>query len=395
MVSENIAGILHKKIARVCPITGVSLGDYNDKQTWAITYAEGATQDQQNAAQAILSAETYSSLQKQLYEPTEQQKENISDLDFRPKNVLFYYGYPNSFNSLINGWYNEKVAQDMAGYDIVVLGDGVENPTHPDYANTQIILPRVKEINPQVILFGYVACAQTLNDFQTKVDQWDTLQAKGIFIDEAGYDFGTNRVDFNTRIDYVHGKTSANVCFVNAWNPDHIIGLVNDVSYPNSTWNPDSVNSSLLISDWILAESFPVNTTAYSGNNGYESLSDWLARAQKIIGVRGSFGVNIAALNTINDDNENGQALFNFAYVSSLMWAFEAFGTSNTNYGASTAQVKYWTRPDTAGIRKLFEVEPVVKQDSSDSDVYCRFADKGKLTIDFSSGAQSSSITKR
>mgnify|MGYP001228375831 CR=1 FL=1 len=126
MEHDKAATVLHSRVAQVCPIEGVSMGSFSDKQTWSITYSQGATPEQQAAAQAVLSVETYDNLQKGLSQPSESQQENINDFDFRPQNILFYYGYPNSFNSLINGWVNEKVAQDMANYDIVVLGDGVE-----------------------------------------------------------------------------------------------------------------------------------------------------------------------------------------------------------------------------------------------------------------------------
>jgi len=160
-----------------------------------------------------------------------------------PKDLLIYYGYPNSFNSATNGWNNESVAQDMAKYSLIVLGDGVEAPSHPDYANTQIIIPRIKALNPNALIFGYVAVAQTLVNFQSKVDQWNTLAVHGIFMDEAGYDFGKTRAEFNTCVDYVHGKTHAKLCFANAWNTDHVLGTTNDVSYPNSTYNAGLIAS--------------------------------------------------------------------------------------------------------------------------------------------------------
>jgi hypothetical protein len=245
---------------------------------------------------------------QQLSGPTADQRARVSDKGFRPANVLFYYGYPNSFNSAINGWVNEKVAQDMAGYDIVILGAGVEDPGHADYANTQVILPRLRVINPNMKIMGYVAAAQTIANFKLKVDRWNTLLASGIFIDEAGYDFGKTRLEFNEMVAYVHGKSSANVCCVNSWNPDHVLGLVNDVSYPNTTWNSVLMPSKLLSTDCLLLESFPINTTAYSSTGGYEAKADWLARGQKAVGLRRKYGIKLAAVGLINDDNAAGQA---------------------------------------------------------------------------------------
>jgi len=322
--------------------------------------------------------------------PSSEQTARIADKGFRPANVLFYYGYPNSFNSAVNVWVNEKVAQNMAGYDIVVLGAGVEDPAHPDYANTQVILPRLRVINPNMKIMGYVAAAQTIANFKLKVDRWNTLHANGIFIDEAGYDFGKTRLEFNEMVAYVHGKSSANVCCVNSWNPDHVLGLANDVSYPNTTWNSVLMPSKMLPTDCLLLESFPINTTAYSGTGGYEAKADWLARGRKAVGLRRRYGISLAAVGIINDDNAAGQALHDFGYISALMFALEAWGTSSNNYGASTSQVKFWPRPNIDVLREIYEVEPIVKEVAGDADAWLRYCKQVKLLVDFSIGAQTS-----
>jgi hypothetical protein len=313
----------------------------------------------------------------------------------RPLDLLIYYGYPNSFNSGTNGWVNEKVAQDMAKYSLIVLGDTVEDPAHPDYANTQVIIPRIKALNPNALIFGYVACAQTLSNFQTKVGQWNTLQVHGIFMDEAGYDYGKTRAEFNTMVDYIHGRTYANLCFANAWNTDNILGTANDASFPNSTYNPSLVQSNLNYNDWILLESFPVNTAAYSGNGGYESKSDWYVRGQKIIDLRATYLVNFVGSCVINNGNASGAALFNFGFISSMMYNLESFGSSDTNYASSSAAVTWWTRPDVSNIGKNWSLYPVVQNDVGDADVYHRYVENAKMSLDFSTGAQLSSITKR
>jgi hypothetical protein len=312
----------------------------------------------------------------------------------RPKDLLIYYGYPNSFNSGDNGWNNENVAQDMAKYKLIVLGDGVQDPDHADYSNTQVIVPRVQALNPDALIFGYVSANQSLSNFQNKCDQWDILGVNGVFIDEAGYDYGKTRSEFNDRVDHVHGNTAANICFANAWNTDHILGTTNDVSYPNSTYNSGEVESNLDTGDWILLESFPINTTAYSGTGGYESKSDWAARGVKMNTLRATYGVNFAGVGIINDDNGSGQDLFDFGFVSALMWSLGAFGIGDTSYGASSAKSKHWTRPDVTKIGKYWALNPSVQVDVGDADVYHRYVELAKLSLDFSSGAQTSSITE-
>jgi hypothetical protein len=53
------------------------------------------------------------------------------------KNVAIYYGFLNSLNSGSNGWNNTNVINDLNQYDVVVVGAGIENAGHGDYANSR------------------------------------------------------------------------------------------------------------------------------------------------------------------------------------------------------------------------------------------------------------------
>lgn len=308
----------------------------------------------------------------------------------RPRDLLIYYGWPSAFNSLGS---NEAVAQAMARYELVILGNGLDDPSHGDYANTTAIIARIKILNPSTLIFGYVSTNQVLADFQTKVGRWNTLGVHGIFMDESGYDYGKTRAEFNTRVDYVHGQTVANLCFANAWNTDHVLGTTNDASYPNSTYNPTPVESNLTEDDWILLESLAVNTTAYSGNDGYASKSDWSVRIGKMITLRATYGVNFASVGIVNNGNGAGQDLFDFSFVSALMGPVEAHGTSDTSYGASSSAVTFWDRPETHDLDELWSVNASVQVDAADADVYHRYTGNLRLSLDFSASAQSATIS--
>jgi len=310
----------------------------------------------------------------------------------RPQDLLIYYGWLNSFNSVINGWSNEQVAQDMAKYSLIVLGDGIQDPTHGDYANSSIIIPRIMELNPHTQIFGYVTVKQALTSFQTKVDQWNLLKVAGIFMDEAGYDYGTTRIVFNTLVDFVHGRSKANKCFVNAWNMDHILGKTEDPSYPNSIWNSTLTGSHLNHEDWYLLESFPINTAAYAGSSGYEPVADWFARGQKASQKRTKYRINIASVGVIDNTAPNAQTLFDFQFTSAMMFQHQANGSSDINYGAGSAVVTFWTRPDILGLGKVTRNVPQVVVDASNPNVYLKYTEFGRLSADFSPSAQNSSI---
>lgn len=307
----------------------------------------------------------------------------------RPKNILIYYGWLNSLNSGVNAWNNEKVAQELATYDILVFGAGLQTPTHGDYSNTEIIIPRIKELNKNVLIFGYVTVNQSLCDFKTKVNDWNTLEVDGIFLDEAGYDFSKTRDEFNTRVAYVKSQYYAHVCFANAWNLDHILGTTNDVSYPNTTYNTEGNESLLDHNDWILLESFAVNTTAYGANNGYQSKTNWINRGNAAISKRELYNISFASIGIINNNNTNGQDLFEFTYNSALMFSFEANGTSDTAYGASSAAVTFWDRS-----RKRFvsDIKPEPVVDDDNANIYIRYGDFAKLVINHSD--QDSELTQ-
>lgn len=314
----------------------------------------------------------------------------------KPDNLLIYYGWPNSFNSAVNGWSNEKVAQDMAKYSIIVLGDGVADPGHGDYSNTEVIIPRIKALNPDAKIFGYVSVNQSLSNFQSEVDDWDDLEVHGIFMDEAGYDYGSTttngREAFNTKVDYVHNQTYSSLCFVNAWNMDNIIGTENDTSYPNTTWNPNLVASNLTYYDYYLLESFAVNTLAYGSN--YETKTDWAARGDKATGHRYTYGINLVGSCVIQDGHADTTALLDFAFTSAMMFSLDAFGSADHYYGASSAKNTFIERPNICGLGTVYELSPTVQVDSGDSDVYHRYVQFGKLSVDFSSSAQVSTISK-
>lgn len=407
---------------------------------------------------------------KLLVDDGDRQCASLSNLRpyLKPDNLLIYYGYPSSFNYNVNAWSNEKVAQDMCKYNMIVLGNGladkyasgshtgaddqsvltdstkswttdehvgraVRNLTdgskgtitantantvtatlaggtdddwdtgdlydirHVDYDNMLVIIARIKELRPDSKIFGYVATIEILADFQAKTDEWCDLEIFGVFVDSAGYDYGTpatnGRDAFNTKIDYIHNKTYGNVVFVNAWNTDHILGTVNDPAYPNTTWNPSLNESNLNGRDWVLMESFPINTTSYTA--GYESKTEWLTRAEKIVAQRTTYGLNLAANGIIDNGNVNGQDLFDFGFVSSIMWNMNAWGTSDTSYASGSSEVDWWPPPDASSLGyNIWCLDPSVQEDGTDADVYFRFLEFGRLMLDFSTGAQDSSIIK-
>jgi hypothetical protein len=254
------------------------------------------------------------------------------------KNVLIYYGYLNSFNSGVNSWNNDLVCADIGGkYDICVFGDGLQDPSHPDYANTVYIIDKLKADYPAMEIFGYITVNQDLAIFQAKASQWDTLNVHGIFLDEAGYDFGKTRDELNQRIKFVREMNDYDKIFINAWNVNHVLGIEDDPAYPNATYNTGLVESGLVPSDYYLLENF----TIVNGN--YESQPQWYKAKLK----EQSHGVKPIAVSVLPNTDANAQEKFNNMYYGAHLWNLEGVGSSDTSYAASSAQVNWWTIPST------------------------------------------------
>lgn len=266
------------------------------------------------------------------------------------KKILIYYGWLNAFNSAQNGWDNELVSQELSSYDLLVIGDGLQDPAHGDYSNTVAIINRIKEINPDIKIFGYVTLNQDEASFEAKVEQWDSLFIHGIFVDEAGYDFGTvetnGRDSFNDKISFVHSQINAKLVMANAWNPNHILSEVEDPSFPNATYNAGANVSLMNSDDYYLFESFMINTDSYSETDGIGPYPDQKNRVTSFNNAI-AVGANVIPVSCgiINDDNENGQSLFNILHSISKIFSMHACGSSSSLYGAPTASSKSWQLP--------------------------------------------------
>jgi len=298
----------------------------------------------------------------------------------KPRNCLIYYGWLNAFNSDQNGYDNEKVSQELARYGMLVLGDGIQNPEHGDFANSVMIITRLYELNPCISIFGYVSVNQSAQNFATKSDQWNDLEIDGIFMDEAGYDYGTTstngRVAFNEKVDFVHSQTDACICFVNSWKPRYVLGTEDDANnFPNSTWNPNLVQSNLCECDICLMESFAVTSAG-----SYESATLWAARGLAWHSYQDEFDIGLVGASVISDGDVDGQEKFDFVYTSACMWGLNAVSTSDLYYGASSAASKMWTRPDVEG---LFGEPDCVISIENNGTKYLRYVEFGLLTLDF------------
>ena len=141
----------------------------------------------------------------------------------------------------------------------------------------------------------------------------------------------------NNVVNYVHGRSNANTVFINGWNPDHILGIVNDPSYPNTIYNPNLIESTLTSSDYYLLESCPISHNAYTWT-AYEE-----AKAERCVELRTSYGISLITVSTIDNAHPWGSALYNLHKSVADYYDFDGEGTSDLWYGAGSSQVKMWS----------------------------------------------------
>lgn len=235
-----------------------------------------------------------------------------------PRRLAIYYGWP----SLVNGAAGDvaRAAAAFERFDIVVLGDGLAHPAHADHAKTQEIIERLVARGTEV--YGYVDMGINTQNLSIAtaaqyVDEWAALGVNGIFWDDAGYDHGVDRSRQDQLIDVTHGRRLR--VFINAWNPDDVFA-------------DDPAPTHLATGDLYLAESWLV------GNDQYQDLAQWAAKADKLVAYRGQTGVRIAAIST--GSLPNTRALlsgeqYQMGWWGAAMYNLDAFGYTDFLYSAS------------------------------------------------------------
>lgn len=200
--------------------------------------------------------------------------DNISDkLDSMNKinieKVLLYYGDPVA----IGGTYNVSGAVNIyKNYDIVILGDTYQSPSHEVYDDTVAIIKELSEKYPEIRIVGYVPIGLhpdwtesnlDMDELKRRVDQWSDIGAKGIFLDEFGYDYYVTRERQNEIVGYCHSKGL--FVFANSWSLEYCFNNepITIDWLNNFEANPEGLPSMLNENDYYLFENlfFTVSDT--------------------------------------------------------------------------------------------------------------------------------------
>ncbi|MDZ4700371.1 MAG: T9SS type A sorting domain-containing protein [Rhodothermales bacterium] len=248
----------------------------------------------------------------------------------RPGELLVYYAWP----SVINGATTiGQAAAALGQYDYVILGDGLQIDTHPDYANTVAIIAHPEMANTRV--FGYVDLGVTTQnltatEYKLRMLWWSDIGADGIFLDDFGYDFGVTRDRQNDAVGFAHALPLTVI--VNAWDPDHAFARTADATY-----NPRETRAALQAGDFYFSESFMVQEGAFVDG------AFWREKADKIDLYRQSFGIEVLSVTTPGAAYD--EARFHYAWHAALIDGHTATGWGEPSFASADALVPYRARP--------------------------------------------------
>lgn len=290
--------------------------------------------------------------------------------DVTPDKLLIYYGFPTSINmsfGVLNasGHFND--------YDLVVLGDGLTNPSHPDHQNTIDIIAH--PLTAATSFFGYIdlgVSTQNLSqtEIETRIAGWKAMGADGIFFDDFGYDFGTSRGRQNAAVDAAHAQGLPVIA--NAFVPADAFSAAIDLTY-----NPTGVATSLGASDFYLYESHQIRLAQYDAE------ATWRTKADAIEAFRQALGFGVLSITTTNIDDPAAYDAnqFFYAWHSALLSGHVATGWGEFSFsaaGASNGQAPFRTRPSVSpGTSFLGGVV-------DDSPVFLRNTDVARIHVDTS-----------
>jgi hypothetical protein len=290
-----------------------------------------------------------------------------------PARLAIYYGIP----SLLNGAAGDldRAARELAAYDLVVLGDGLQNDG-PEHASTTAIVSRLGALRPSLRVFGYVAIGDShrlsLDQITDGVRRWRAMGADGVLLDEAGYDFGVTRERQNQAVDAVHHEGLR--AFVNAFDPDDVLSPKAVMTNARGGGNPAGLPSRLEAADLLLLESFAVR------NGAVESPEGWFQRAQRADAHRDRMGIEIWTVTTATDRRPFDARLCSLAWWSTVLWGFSGFGWGEPDYSARLSVLPSRSCGASLSGGGMY-VGGVVRERSR----FTRKTDNGWVEVDFSS----------
>ncbi|GIO12911.1 hypothetical protein J19TS2_24660 [Cohnella xylanilytica] len=247
--------------------------------------------------------------------------------------LLIYYGTPEGVNGL---WNADQAADLFAQYDHIVFGEGLELPSDGHHDSTAEVMRKVRGISPNVQFYGYIDLDYTkikypMKELKRRTDLWLDMGADGIFLDDAGYDYGGTRIRFNEIVRYIHDKNM--VAFVNAWNPDDVLSSAYDPAH-----NSKSLKTAMDGRDIYLLESFLLPTDITKANSPSAFSSRFRTKMDKALYYRMHLGIRLMSVSSADYEQFSSDALRKFFRMNEAaagVFSLDAYGVSPIYYSSA------------------------------------------------------------
>ena len=259
----------------------------------------------------------------------------------RPARLAVYYGYPSLVNQSAGAV--ERAVRVFSGYDVVVLGDGIEFPDRQpgrspegepaEHRKTVQIIAAAKRRNPRTRFYGYVCLGDipgsapekkllSARELGERIRLWKGMGVAGVFLDEAGYDWpGVDRERQNMAVRYIHELGLS--AFPNAFYPEELFSL-EDLRGKNPHHLPPALDRR----DLFLLESFQVK------NGEYEDAAEWQQRLLPALKYREQYGSRIFATTTYAEKESFRPDKFNYAWWSAWLYDLDGFSWGEPSFAA-------------------------------------------------------------
>ena len=279
-----------------------------------------------------------------------------SPLGPSPLRLAIYYGYP----SLVNGARGALVhaVAVFSDYDVIVLGDGLEfgasqpghGAGHEDHAFTERLI-RALQLTPRhPDVYGYVDLGRTqqlrIGEIAERIDLWSRMGAGGVFLDEAGYDFGVTRERQNAAITAAHARGLR--ALLNAFRPNDLFSAARTPLNEAGGGNPTGLAPVISAEDAVLLESFAVR------DGVPETVDGLIARTRAALDGRSRLGTRVFAVSTSGDRGYDA-TLAHYGWRAASEFGLDAYGWGMPAFSAITSELPSLPRPEAEGARPRAE----------------------------------------
>lgn len=261
---------------------------------------------------------------------------STANISPRGHKLLIYYGIPLGVNQVKD---EEAAAEIFSQYDVIVFGEGLEEPTHNYHSSTKTIIEMIRERKPNIRIFGYVDLGITtvnhsIVTMKKKVEKWKVMGASGVFLDDAGHDYGVSRERMNEIVRYVHAKGMP--AFVNAWDPDHVMGKA-----IHPTYNPKGLPSAIGSNDIYLMEDFLIPTDITTAKSPSAFRTSFRKKMESMLHYRKQIGFQVMSISEVDYSwsTDAVRKFFRMNEVTAAVFSLDAYGIAPVNYSASRASM--------------------------------------------------------